>query len=175
MRRTLVVLAFTIVPAVASAQGTTDRDAVLNIVQQFFDTMTARDAAGARKIMIPEGRFFAMEMRKPNAAPQSFTNEEYFARLQKGKATNRERIWNPDVRVHGSIATVWAPYDFWTDGKYSHCGVDAFDLIKTADGWKISGGAFTMESKCEPSPLGPLKDPGLSSEAASEASVRAER
>jgi Putative lumazine-binding len=145
------------VPATGSGQSETDRDAVLKIVQMFFETMTARDVDVARKIMIPEGRFFALEMRKPNAAPTSFTNEEYFARLQKGKQSNRERIWNPEVRVHGSIATVWAPYDFWTDGTYSHCGVDAFDLIKTDEGWKIAGGAFTMESKCEPSPLGPLK------------------
>jgi len=73
------------------------------------------------------------------------------------KEISRERIWNPEVRVHGSIATVWAPYDFWVDGKFSHCGVDAFDLIKTPDGWKIAGGVFTMEAKCEPSPLGPPK------------------
>jgi len=52
---------------------------------------------------------------------------------------------------------VWAPYDFWRDGKFSHCGVDAFDLIKTDEGWKIAGGGYTLESKCEPSPLGPLK------------------
>jgi hypothetical protein len=157
MRRALIVLLFAMLPATSSAQNQADRDAVLTIVQMFFDTMTARDVDGARKIMIPEGRFFAIEMRKANAAPQSFTNEEYFARLQKGKASNRERMWNPEVRVHGSIATVWTPYDFWTDGKFSHCGVDAFELIKTDDGWKIAGGAFTMEAKCEPSPLGPLK------------------
>ena len=102
--------------------------------------------------MVPEGRFHAMDMRQPHMDPQSFTNAEYFARLRQSKETHRERIWDPDVRVHGSIATVWAPYDFWTDGKFSHCGVDAFDLIKTSDGWKISGGAFTMEAKC---PLGP--------------------
>ena len=33
----------------------------------------------------------------------------------------------------------------------------AFDLIKTEEGWKIAGGTYTVESKCEPSPLGPLK------------------
>jgi hypothetical protein len=157
MRRVLFTLLFAIAPATGGAQSVNDRDEVLKIVQMFFDSMTARDVDAARKILVPEGRFFAMEMRKPNAAPSSFTNEEYFARLQKGKAVNRERTWNPEVRVHGSIATVWAPYDFWTDGKFSHCGVDAFDLIKTAEGWKIAGGAFTMEAKCEPSPLGPLK------------------
>jgi hypothetical protein len=157
MRCALFILLIVLAPATGSGQSEADRDAVLKVVQLFFDTMTARDVDGARKIMVPEGRFFAMEMRKPTAALQSFTNEEYFARLQKGKSSNRERIWNPEVRVHGSIATVWAPYDFWTDGKFSHCGVDAFDLVRTNEGWKIAGGAFTMEAKCEPSPLGPLK------------------
>jgi hypothetical protein len=141
----------------SSAQSSTDRDAVLKVVQIFFDTMTARDVEGARKVMVPQGRFHAMDMRQPKIVPQSFTNEEYFARLEQSTRTSRERIWNPELRVHGLIATVWAPYDLWVDGKYSHCGVDVFDLIKTDDGWKIAGGAFTMEAKCEPSPLGPLK------------------
>lgn len=157
MRRVLVTVLFAMLPASSSAQSSADRDAVLKTVQLFFDTMTARDVEGARKILVPEGRFHPMDMRKPDAVPRSFSNEEYFGRLQKGTRTSRERMWNPEVRVHGSIATVWTPYDFWVDGKFSHCGVDAFDLIKTPDGWKIAGGTFTMESKCEPSPLGPLK------------------
>jgi hypothetical protein len=157
MRGVVICGLVLMLPAAAGAQRA-DRDEVLEVVRIFFDTMTARDVEGARKIVMPEGRFFPMEMRKPEAAPRSFTGEEYLGRLAKARtAVSRERIWNPEVRVHGSIATVWAPYDFWVDGKFSHCGIDAFDLVKTADGWKISGGTFTMEAKCEPSPLGPPK------------------
>jgi hypothetical protein len=136
------------------AQSSNDRDAVLKVVQAFFDTMTARDIEGAREILVPQGRFHAM---RAGAEPRSLSNEEYLAQLQASKQTMRERIWNPEVRVHGSIATMWAPYDFWIDGKFSHCGIDAFDLIKTEKGWQIAGGAYTLESKCQPSPLGPLK------------------
>jgi hypothetical protein len=158
MQRVLLLMVFAMLPATNSAQTATDRDAVLKVVQIFFDTMTARDVDGARKIMMAEGRFYAMDLQKPQSNPQSFTGEEYFARLQKQTQTYRERIWNPDVRVHESIAAVWAPYDFWIDGKFSHCGIDIFDLAKTPEGgWKITGGGFTMEAKCEPSPLGPLK------------------
>jgi len=160
MRRVLLILVVAMMPPPASAQNADDRDAVLKTVQIFFDTMTARDVDGARKILVPEGRFQVMEMRKPGSEPQSFTNQEYLGRMPKSTRQNRERIWNPVVQVHGLIATVWAPYDFWTDGKFSHCGVDAFDLIKTSEGWKISGGAFTLEATCEPSPLGPLKQQG---------------
>ena len=98
-----------------------------------------------------------MRMRDGKPVVRAFSNEEYFADLKASKQAMRERIWNPEVRIHGLIATVWAPYDFWIDGKFSHCGIDAFDLIKTEEGWKIAGGSYTIESKCEPSPLGPLK------------------
>ena len=58
--------------------------------------------------------------------------------------------------MHGPIASVWTPYDFWVDGKFSHCGIDIFDLVKTAEGWKISGLTYTVErTGCAPSPLGP--------------------
>ena len=98
-----------------------------------------------------------MRIRDGKPDPRAFSNEEYFADLQASKQTMRERMWSPEVRVHGLIATVWTPYDFWIDGKFSHCGIDAFDLVKTEEGWKLAGGTYTVESKCEPSPLGPLK------------------
>src|SRR5690606_19238810 len=59
----------------ADAQTTADRDAVLATVQTLFDTMAARDVEGARRVMVPDGRFYAMEMRGPTTALQSFTNE----------------------------------------------------------------------------------------------------
>lgn len=152
---TIILVAFTGLPA--GAQGANERDAVLAAIQVFFDTMTARDVDGAREILVPQGRFQVFDMARPKAEPRSFANEEYLADLQASQQTMRERIWNPQVRVHGPIATVWTPYDFWIDGKLSHCGIDAFDLIKTGKGWKIAGGLYTVERGCAPSPLGPLK------------------
>ncbi|HEX6214884.1 MAG TPA: nuclear transport factor 2 family protein [Vicinamibacterales bacterium] len=158
MRVALIIILFVLVVSgssrITQAQSPTDREAVLKVVQAFFDTMTAKDIAGAREILVAQGRFHAM---RAGAEPRSLSNEEYLAQLQASKQTMRERIWNPEVRVHGSIATMWAPYDFWIDGKFSHCGIDAFDLIKTENGWKIAGGVYTLETKCAPGPLGPLK------------------
>jgi hypothetical protein len=144
--------------ATTYAQAPSERDAVLKAVQTFFDTMTARDVEGARKILQPQGRFHAMRMRDGKPEVRGFSNEEYLADLAAASKTRmQERIWNPEVRISGTIATVWAPYDFWIDGKFSHCGVDAFDFVKTEDGWKLTGGVYTLESTCEPSPLGPPK------------------
>ena len=153
----IVTVVFTSLSSVEARQGDPDRDAVLKTVQAFFDTMTAKDVEGARKILQPQGRFHAMRMRDGKPDVRAFSNEEYFADLQASKQPMRERIWNPEVRIHGLIATVIAPYDFWIGGKFSHCGVDAFNLINTGEGWKLAGGVYTLETKCEPSPLGPLQ------------------
>lgn len=88
---------------------------------------------------------------------RTFTNQEYLRDLPGRKQAVRERMWDPEVRIRGRIAHVWTPYDFWTDGKFSHCGVDAFDLLRTDEGWKIAGGTYTVERDCQPSPLGPLE------------------
>ena len=51
----------------------------------------------------------------------------------------RERYWDPVVHIRGSLAVVWTPYEFWIDGKTSHCGIDAFEMVKE----KGSGGSAT--------------------------------
>jgi hypothetical protein len=59
----------------------------------------------------------------------------------------KERMRDKEVvvQVKGRIATVWAPYDLWMNETFSHCGVDAFTLVKSKDGWKIASCSYTIE------------------------------
>jgi hypothetical protein len=144
-------------PGLAQSPAAADREAILATVQKFFDTMTSRDVEGARSVVVPEARSFAVTDGAAQAL-RGRTMQEYLDRLSTGKETYVERFWNPEVRIHGSIAVVWTPYDFWVDRKFSHCGVDAFNLVKTPEGWKIAGAVYTVQiDGCAPSPLGPLK------------------
>ena len=71
-----------------------------------------------------------------------------------------ERMWEPEVRIDDTIATVWTRYDFYIDDAFSHCGTDAFHLVQTPEGWKITSVIYTTEpdsEKCPESPLGSPK------------------
>ena len=57
----------------------------------------------------------------------------------------RERYWDPVVHVRGSLAVVWTPYEFWIDGKTSHCGIDAFEMVKEKGTWRIGNMMWTVE------------------------------
>jgi len=48
-----------------------------------------------------------------------------------------ERITFDLVKIDGELAMVWAPYKFYLGEKFSHCGVDAFQLVKINNNWKI--------------------------------------
>jgi hypothetical protein len=48
-----------------------------------------------------------------------------------------ERIVYDVIKIDGDLAYVRAPYKIYHGDQLSHCGVDVFQLIKTADGWKV--------------------------------------
>ncbi len=122
--RFVAVLLCVFAPGRALAQtaipGEADRQAILAVVQAFFDTMAAKDATTARQqILLPEGRFHAVGDQSGKAGKariRTFTAEEYLFDLPAMKPRVRERMWNPDVRIRGSIANVWTPYNF-LDGR----------------------------------------------------------
>lgn len=136
---------------------TTEETVVLQAVQRFFDTMASRDSVGASTVLDPMGDFVSVSSDgsgKRMVLRSSIAG--YLAGLKRGTASYRERMWDAEVRIRGPIAVVWAPYDFHIGGKFSHCGVDIFDLVEKEAGWVITGATYTVErTGCSESPLGP--------------------
>ncbi|MDA1306312.1 MAG: nuclear transport factor 2 family protein [Acidobacteria bacterium] len=126
-------------------QQDTEKKAVLAVVQRFFDTMSTRDTAGARETLIIEGQFASIRdgVDQPVARMTPLTT--YLEGLKAGGRLQKERIWDSTVMTHGRIAMVWTAYDFYNDDELSHCGIDVFSLLKTAEGWKIAGVTYTVE------------------------------
>ncbi len=48
-----------------------------------------------------------------------------------------EQIMFEAIRIHSPPATVCTPYKFYYKGKFSHCGVNFFQLIRLNSGRKI--------------------------------------
>ena len=52
------------------------------------------------------------------------------------------------------MAQVWAPYTFYLDKKWRHCGVDAMELLKLNGAWKITQLSDTRRRENCRDPLG---------------------
>jgi hypothetical protein len=121
--------------------------AVLATVQHLFDAMRAKDTAAFRAVFEPGARLTGMRTRPSGEVVlQSLPWEQFAMRsLNDTRGEWLERAWSAEVRVHGTLATVWAEYDFHLGGKATHCGVDAVQLLKTGGEWKIVAIADTYE------------------------------
>lgn len=141
----------------ADLERTTEEAAALKTVQRFFDTMTSKDVAGASAVLDPEGSFVSVRWSDDGQrVVRRRSNRAYLDGLAAEKRILLERMWDSDVQVHGPIATVRTPYDFYIDGVFSHCGIDMFQLLQAEGGWIITGGTYTVErTGCPKSPLGP--------------------
>jgi ketosteroid isomerase-like protein len=135
----------------ASAQD--DKEEVVSVVNKLFEGMAARDADVISSTMTPDAKLVAAQDGQISSA---ITRDQFAQRIGGNKSHVVERIWNPTVLARGRIAVVWADYDVYVDGKFGHCGIDAFTLLKTDAAWRISGIQYTSETQgCKPNPSGP--------------------
>lgn len=48
-----------------------------------------------------------------------------------------EQISDVQIQIDGLLAQVWMNYNFYLDDQLLHCGVNAMQLVKNEQGWKI--------------------------------------
>jgi hypothetical protein len=122
--------------------------AILAVVDKFMDAISNNDSALMSEIRAKEG-FEVVTRTGQDGTP--VVRRRVFDPGAVSKGTSRERYWDPIVHVRGAIAVVWTPYEFWSNGKTSHCGIDVFDLYKEQGAWKISHAMWTVEPDACPS------------------------
>ena len=118
---------------------TVEERAVIEVVQRFFDGMRTRDTTLMRSTVDENARLVGTRSREgqPFVAPP-LAMREFITRV--GQATGDpwiERIYDAEARVSANLATVWTPYTFHVGERFSHCGVDSFQLARFPAGWKI--------------------------------------
>ena len=136
-----VLLSFVVasgLPRNGAAQAT-DREAILATVQKVFDAMRTRDTALLSQAFDSTARLVGVSTRGTPAVSLTMPSQfgAAIARAPAGDVWN-ERIYDPEVRIDGNVAQVWAYYTFHRNTTFNHCGVDAFMLVKVGNAWKIT-------------------------------------
>ena len=137
MTARLLLLLMVMAPSFAAAQAD-DRQVVVTVVERMFAGLKAGDTAAMRATMHPAARIIQTGTR--DGVPFARVNSADAFLQSIAAATGRaleERIYNPEVRLDDHLATVWVEYDFLVNGAVSHCGVDSYQLVRTANGWRI--------------------------------------
>ena len=134
----VLLAAMAATPSAAAAQED-EEAAVMAVVEAMFDAMRAGDSAAMRAVLDPSATGASVFVRE---GVPTLTREASMDGFVQAVGTPHEeiwdeRIWDAEVRVDGNLATAWMKYAFYAGEQFSHCGVDAFQLFKGEDGWKV--------------------------------------
>ncbi len=122
-----------------TANAQTAEDSVKAVVNNLFTGMKNADAVLLKSTFADSAILQAITRNKEGKTIIQ-TEEvagfvEQVSKMPKDAAD--ERITFDVLRIDGPLAIVWTPYKFYFNGKFSHCGVNSFQLVRINGNWKI--------------------------------------
>lgn len=103
-------------------------------VDNLFDAMRAHDE---QKLLLQFTADAVLQRAKNDGSTQTTDIRKFAKAIGQANAFLDEKLLSVSVHQSGNLASVWTPYVFYRDSELSHCGVNSFQLIHTAKGWKI--------------------------------------
>jgi len=133
-------------PTKPAGHQPSEEAAVLAAMDRYLTAISASDLKTQDEMQMPDSMTWRARAAESGAMEVKPRPASYWTDPANDDGTKlRERYWSPTVLIRGAIAVVWAPYEFWRDGKTSHCGVDVFDFVKVDGTWRVANGMWTVE------------------------------
>jgi hypothetical protein len=126
--------------AIGKVQAQSEEQAIMEPITNLFTGMNKGDSALVHRAFAKD--ITMATVTKDKAGNVVVRRENSLAGFLKAIGTPHqepwsEPIWNTRIEVDGNFAQVWTEYAFYVGKKFSHCGVDAFQLVNNGSGWKI--------------------------------------
>ena len=133
----LTLLSLVLLPFGLIAQS--EEAEVKEVIAKLFDGMRAKNTEMIAASFSSEA---IMQTIAPNESAFQVNNgavADFIKRIEGTPAETYldERLLSYEIKIDGPMATAWTPYQFYVNGNFSHCGVNSFQLVKLAEGWKI--------------------------------------
>jgi len=128
-----------IVFAAAMVHAQTAEDSIKTVINKLFIAMKGSDGAGIAACFSDNAVLQTISKNKEQQVIVETDTVSAFAAMVQSMEKNiaDERVVFETIKIDGPMATVWAPYEFYYKGNFSHCGVDHFLLIRIKNEWKI--------------------------------------
>lgn len=161
MKKTALIawplLAVFVAAAQAATPAPSDAQAQIEqVVAKFQTALVAKDKAALENLFMPEGgawfevlgddAYRQLSAKHPQMPRFHADNYRHFIDfVVGGKGRMEEQFSNVRIATDGAIASVYFDFVFLADGKVNNRGHEAWQLVNTGTGWKISAMAYSSE------------------------------
>jgi hypothetical protein len=136
MRAFLLFLTAIWITSSINAQST--EDSVKAAVNKLFTAMKESDPDMLKAAFTGNAVMQTIKETKDGTTVTTETVDQFadaIKQIAKGDAD--EQIVFETVKIDATLAIAWTPYKFYYKGKFSHCGVNSFQLVRIGGVWKI--------------------------------------
>ncbi len=108
-------------------------------IDTFFEGLHQKDTVKMQSVLAKSVVLHSVAEGKDGAKRSEENIGQFFRSISQvpKEITLHEKLLSFTIQIDGSLAHAWTPYEFYVNGKLSHSGVNSFQLVKEASGWKI--------------------------------------
>ena len=134
-----ILTALTVLLVTGNLSAQSAEDSVKTVVNNLFVAMKNGDAALFKTVFSDSAILQTISRSKEGKTLVRTESVDEFASFvsQLKKDSADERIRFETIKIDGPLAIAWTSYNFYYNGKFSHCGVNSFQLVRFDDEWKI--------------------------------------
>lgn len=116
----------------------TTEDSVKATINELFTAMKESDSVKLLNVFADSAILQTIGNRAGKTVIRNETVQKFASSIKSlPKGAADERITFVTIKIDGPLAVVWTPYQFYFQEKFSHCGVNSFQLVRMDGGWKI--------------------------------------
>ncbi|WP_431161788.1 nuclear transport factor 2 family protein [Flagellimonas beolgyonensis] len=138
----IVLLFFSFGLNAQSSQTLSDSEEqqIKQVVETFFEGFHKQDST-IIKSTVADNVVLQTTGRNAEGKTQ-FRNEEFSQFLKSivsipDSIKFQEKLTSFSIQVDRTMANAWVGYEFWLNDKFSHCGINSFQMVNFDGEWKI--------------------------------------
>ncbi len=136
----LLFLSFGLKAQSSQTFSDSEEQQIKQVVETFFEGFHKQDST-IIKSTVADNVVLQTTGRNAEGKTQ-FRNEEFSQFLKSivsipDSIKFQEKLTSFSIQVDRTMANAWMGYEFWLNDKFSHCGINSFQMVNFDGEWKI--------------------------------------
>lgn len=121
------------------------------VIETFFESFHQKDTSSLKGFFNIDARLASVQNSLDGVRTKEESVEEFIKAIGSipDDLSFEERLLGFKVVDASGMTLVLTPYEFYVNGRFSHCGTNVFTLVKKESKWKILALYDTRNKSCE--------------------------
>ncbi len=121
------------------------------VIETFFESFHQKDTVSLSGYFMRDARLASVQNSLDGVRTKKESVEDFIKAIGSipDDLSFEERLLDFNVVDASGMTLVLTPYEFYVNGRFSHCGTNVFTLVKMESEWKILALYDTRNKSCE--------------------------